>query len=245
MSSSGLFARVAVRPGYDCPIRRLAEDGHVHEFRPGRSDGHPPQIVVEPPNEECGGPLTNYPIEEITWVGGSVICRLPTVGPVSLFESSEETTTDESVDGEFPPVCENYGGGSCLGYGFSFLPVEPYRFYWRGGWLQLHFAVSEYPMLQRTVERLDDAGFDIALRQIIHSERARELGEDAESMTAVVDLSTLTERQRQVAATAIEMGYFTPDGDAAGIASKLDISQPTLSRHLRVVIRKILSQLFP
>ncbi|WP_101296916.1 helix-turn-helix domain-containing protein [Halegenticoccus soli] len=245
-NSSGLYARIAVCPGRECPVRRLSEDGRVRDFRPGRSDGHPPQIAVEPPNGGGGDPLADYPVEEIAWVGGHAVCRLPTVGPVSAFETADAIVADQGVDGRLPPPCENYGGGGCLAYGFSFLPVEPYRFHWRGGWLQLHFAVSEYSALQRTIERLNDAGFDLDLRQIIRSERARELQADAESTTAVVDLLTLTERQREVAETAIEMGYFEPDGaDAETIAAKLDVSRSTLSRHLRIVIRKILSQLFP
>lgn len=245
-NSSGLYARVAVRSGYDCPIRRLSEDGHIREFQPGRGDGHPPQISIEPPNGEHEDPLGDYPVEEITWIGDGVVCRLPTVGPISTFEDGDETATDEPGNDQSPPTCENYGGGGCLAYGFSFLPVEPYRFHWCGGWLQLHFVVSEYPALQTTIERLVDAGFDLDLRQIVRSERAREMTVDVEPTTAVVDLSTLTERQRHVAETAIEMGYFASNGtDAGTIAAKLDISPSTLSRHLRVVIRKILSQLFP
>jgi DNA-binding CsgD family transcriptional regulator len=241
MNSSGIYARVAVRPGHECPIRRLSEDGHVREFRPGRSDGHPPQIAVEPPDGAADDPLAPYPVEAITWVGDGVLCRLPTVGPVSSFESE-----GEAVGSRSPPICENYGGGSCLAYGFSFLPVEPYRFYWRGGWLQLHFAVSEYPALQRTIERLDDGGFDLNLRQIIQSERARGSDEGNGSTVALVDLSTLTERQRQVAEAATEMGYFVSDAASAEqVAAELDISQSTLSQHLRAIIRKILSQLFP
>lgn len=42
------------------------------------------------------------------------------------------------------------------------------------------------------------------------------------------------------------MEYFGSDGtDAGTVATKLAISQSTLSRHLRVVLRKILSQVFP
>jgi DNA-binding CsgD family transcriptional regulator len=239
-NNSGVYARIAVRPGHECPIRRLSEDGRVREFRPGRSDGHPPQVAVVPPEGESDDPLAPYPVEEITWVGDSVICRLPTVGPVSAFEGGKA-----AVDGRTPPTCENYGGG-CLAYGFSFLPAEPYRVYWRGGWLQLHFAVSQYPTLQTTIERLTDAGFDLDLRQIIRSERARELDADERPKAALVDVSTLTERQREVAETAVEMGYFDADAaDAETVAAELDVSRSTLSQHLRVIIRKVLSQLFP
>lgn len=105
------------------PIRRFSEDGRVREFRPGRRDGHPPQVAVEPSVGETDDPLAPYPVEEVTWVGDGVLCRLPTVGPVSAFERS-----GGAVDGRSPPVCENFGEGSCLAYGFSFLPVEPTGF---------------------------------------------------------------------------------------------------------------------
>lgn len=62
----------------------------------------------------------------------------------------------------------------------------------------------------------------------------------------MVDVSTLTERQRQVGETAIEMGYFDSDGAGAQtVAEEFDISRSSLSQHLRAIIRKIFSQFFP
>jgi DNA-binding transcriptional ArsR family regulator len=219
----------------------------VRRFRPGNLGGNSPQVVVEP--DESGGtdPLAPFPVEEILRAGGRIVCRLPTVGPVShstTENSTERQEQESSINSEpVPPMCDNHGGGSCLAFGFEFLPVDPYRLRWRNGWLHVSIATREYATLRETIERLGGAGFDVDLRQIIRGEHATELHTNTEQRTELVDLSVLTDRQRQVAETAIEMGYFSPDGaDAAHVAATLDISQSTLSRHLRVVTEKILSQ---
>ena len=59
-----------------------------------------------------------------------------------------------------------------------------------------------------------------------------------------VDLD-LTERQREVATVAAEMGYFERGGaSAAEVAAALDISKSTLSTHLRAVSAKVFRELF-
>jgi predicted DNA binding protein len=61
----------------------------------------------------------------------------------------------------------------------------------------------------------------------------------------VVELSSLTTRQRELARFAAERGYFDPDGPAAEtVAAELDIAKATLSEHLRRVQREVASQLF-
>lgn len=50
----------------------------------------------------------------------------------------------------------------------------------------------------------------------------------------------LTERQRDVALTATEMGYFESEGaNATEVADALDISRSTLSSHLRAITAKM------
>lgn len=57
--------------------------------------------------------------------------------------------------------------------------------------------------------------------------------------------SVLTDRQREVARTATRMGYYDSDGaSAADVAAELDISQSTLSTHLRRIIGKVFDALF-
>ncbi len=81
------------------------------------------------------------------------------------------------------------------------------------------------------------------LDQVVGSDRAAdtETGTDA----AVYDLDQLTERQREVAARAVERGYFDPDGPAAEtVADELGVSKSTLSEHLRAVQRNLARQVF-
>lgn len=57
--------------------------------------------------------------------------------------------------------------------------------------------------------------------------------------------SVLTERQREVARTATRLGYYENDGaSAAEVAAELDITQSTLSTHLRRIIGKLFDTLF-
>jgi predicted DNA binding protein len=60
-----------------------------------------------------------------------------------------------------------------------------------------------------------------------------------------VDIGAFTDRQRQVAELANEKGYFENDeAGAEAVATELDIAQSTVSKHLRAVIRKLLSQIY-
>lgn len=56
----------------------------------------------------------------------------------------------------------------------------------------------------------------------------------------------LTERQREVLELAFEMGYYEWPRECTGeeLADRLGISSPTLSKHLYVAERKVLSMLF-
>lgn len=65
-----------------------------------------------------------------------------------------------------------------------------------------------------------------------------------ENAAAVTE--SLTDRQRGVLAAAHEMGYYNwPRGaTAAELAESLDISEPTLHKHLRAAERKLVAALF-
>lgn len=135
---------------------------------------------------------------------------------------------------------DDCGDGRCLARGFGFLPVGPYAVRWAYGRLRLHVAVADREETRETVATLRAAGFDAELAGIA-------AGDAADPATLVVlDLSTLTERQREVAQVAVDRGYFDPDGaDAAVVADELGISKATLSDHLRSVRAEIGEQAFP
>lgn len=68
---------------------------------------------------------------------------------------------------------------------------------------------------------------------------------DIAASAPVVALDGLTPRQREVAAVAVDHGYFDPEGaTAADVASELSISKSTLSEHLRIVQRELVRQSF-
>jgi predicted DNA binding protein len=81
-------------------------------------------------------------------------------------------------------------------------------------------------------ERFDD----VAVRNL--SQSGELVGNDFVS----VDTGQLTDRQREVLATAYEMGYFDyPKGaNAEEVAAALDISPSTLAEHLAAAQQKIL-----
>jgi PAS domain S-box-containing protein len=56
----------------------------------------------------------------------------------------------------------------------------------------------------------------------------------------------LTDRQREALTTALEAGYFEwpRENDGRAVAERLDITQPTLNKHLRVAERKTFELLF-
>lgn len=66
-----------------------------------------------------------------------------------------------------------------------------------------------------------------------------------ESAVVPVDLQRLTDRQREVLATAYDMGYFDyPRGaNASEVAAELDIQRATFTEHLNAAQSKLLDEL--
>jgi hypothetical protein len=107
-----------------------------------------------------------------------------------------------------------------------------------GGTLFLSFYAPEIETLRRIVRELRDTCERVHLRQLT---RTTESGADP----VYFDRGTLTARQREVLATAHEMGYFDhPKGANAGeVAGALGISSTTLAEHLSAAQRKLLDRL--
>lgn len=128
-----------------------------------------------------------------------------------------------------------------LAAGFRQLPVEPYNLRWQDEHVYLSFAAQDDEELQAAVRELEAVDFDVELRQLTTD--GDEV--DGDRDTAVIDLSTLTERQRTLAARAAAVGYFEPDGPSAErVADGFDINKATLSEHLRSVQRELIQQTF-
>ena len=157
----------------------------------------------------------------------------PLVEPVV---GAEETVVCR-VCGDGPPAgCDQ---GRCLSWDPTRLPVAPFGVRLRSGTLRLSVAATDGEELRATMSSLDDEGFDAA------PERVGGAAEAATDRLEVVNLSPVTDRQRELAAAAAHQGYFSPDGpSAAALAEEFDIAPGTLSEHLRTVQAKLFQQIF-
>lgn len=123
-------------------------------------------------------------------------------------------------------VCEVVEG---LGYPVSSLRASD-------GALSLTVHVPDLDAVEEVVAELEARFSDIHLEKLTRS------GDGADGEFVFVDRSRLTSRQREVLATAYEMGYFDhPKGaNASEVAAALDISPSTFSEHLAAGQRKLL-----
>lgn len=136
-------------------------------------------------------------------------------------------------------VCRLRGcDGDCPVCDLDFLPVEPLQVRCAGGELVFDLVATGGDEVRAVVSALEGPAADVEPLKLAAPD-----GDGAG--TAVVDLSALTARQRQVAAAALERGYFQRDADPAALAADLGVSQSTLSEHLRAVQSELFRQVFP
>lgn len=112
---------------------------------------------------------------------------------------------------------------------------------WENGRLQITSALSTRSEFQNLLDNINNSRDDVDLLQIVHDD----WHQTASIENVLVDLNSLTARQQEVTKRAIEMGYFDRQGASAEtIAAEFGISKSTLSNHLRIVTRKVLTQVF-
>jgi predicted DNA binding protein len=104
------------------------------------------------------------------------------------------------------------------------------------GTLYLVFYAPDPDRVRDIVAAARERFDDVAVRNLSQS------GELVGDGFVSVDTGRLTERQREVLATAFEMGYFDyPKGaNAEEVAADLDISPSTLAEHLAAAQQKVL-----
>jgi len=109
------------------------------------------------------------------------------------------------------------------------------------GELRLTLHLEDRTALREIVAELDDVAERVAVRYLVQGTAEGDGGGDA----AVVDRGRLTERQREVLATAHEMGYFEYPGgaNATQVAESLDITVSTFSEHLSRAQSRLLADL--
>lgn len=214
----GVHARIAVQPARDCPLRDLAESFPIRDLVPADA-GSAPQLVLDTPRPAA---VADRPgVDPVVSTDGVTICRLPALAPTS----------------DSDPC----GHDHCLAQGFGFLPVEPYSHRWAGSRFLVNVAATDGDQIEATVDRFREAGFSVSTEQLSTGAG----GVEADAERAVVDLTTLTTRQRELARFAAERDYFDPDGPSAEtISAELDIAKGTFSEHLRTVQAEVAGQLF-
>jgi DNA-binding CsgD family transcriptional regulator len=223
--TDGVHAQLAIKPREDCPLGRVVADYAVRRFVPAGAET-PPQVVLDADSAAGGAGVVDEPaLRPVEETKAVVVCRL--VPP------------DGEADGDSDWSCPGCST-RCPTGGFDFLPLRPYDRSVTGEWLRLTFAALDESALRACLRRLDDAGRAVSLETL----RAAPDGDDERAV--LVDLSDLTERQRETAALAVRRGYFEPDGVSADeLADELDVAKGTVSEHLRAVRAKVGRQLFP
>jgi len=106
----------------------------------------------------------------------------------------------------------------------------------RDGSLYVTFYATDVETVQDALADLQDWFDDVTVRRLTQS------SEDGDRDVVVVDRGRLTDRQREVLETCVEMGYFEHPRDTNGteVAAALDISPATFSEHLAAAQRTLL-----
>jgi predicted DNA binding protein len=107
------------------------------------------------------------------------------------------------------------------------------------GDLHLAFYAPDVEVVRDIVETARDRYDDVVVGQLTPT------GDEGSPDPVVVDADRLTARQREVLATAYEMGYFDHPkrANAGEVAAVLDISQSTFAEHLAAAQRKLVGAL--
>jgi len=104
------------------------------------------------------------------------------------------------------------------------------------GSLLVTLHVDSADRLRAVVEDLRAVAERVSVRYLVHG------GTDGDDeRTAVVDVGRLTDRQREVVETAVEMGYFEypRSASATEVAEALDIDVSTFAEHLTLAQSKL------
>lgn len=111
-----------------------------------------------------------------------------------------------------------------------------------GGDLVMTLHLPGVERLQEVVSDLEAVAEDVEIRYLVHA--SADADGEAGTDRTVVDRGRLTERQREVLATAYEMGYFEyPRGaNATEVAEALDVGLSAFAEHLAAAQGKLLSE---
>lgn len=177
------------------------------------------------------------PVTEVSWTdtgttsGATEQFTAPDAGPrfdeVFDYGSRQVYEFERQADG---CVCEQLEA--------SVGPVT--EVYAEAGKLHVTLYAADTQRLRQTVQQLSEAYDSVRLEYLVRSR-----SNDADPDLVPVDLRQLTDRQREVLATAHEMGYFAyPRAvNATEVATALEISRSTFTEHLNTAQSKLLDEL--
>lgn len=108
------------------------------------------------------------------------------------------------------------------------------------GRLYVTFVAPDHETLQKILESLASRYDKMDLRRALRSSESTE-----SQRLKIIDVGALTDRQRQVLATAHDAGYFEhpKEASAADVADQLGIARSTFSEHLAAAQRNLLDEL--
>ncbi|MFB6139809.1 MAG: helix-turn-helix domain-containing protein [Halosimplex sp.] len=166
-------------------------------------------------------------VEEFDLVGEYDESRLPEDGSV-VFETDRSDRVRFTRDGS-DCICE-----AVERLGVPVTDVTASR-----GTLRLSFHATDVETVRAAVEELDDAYGSVRI------DRLARTGDGEADDLVLVDRGRLTDRQREVLETAMEMGYFRRPraANATEVAAELDISPSTFAEHLASAQSKVLESL--
>jgi DNA-binding transcriptional ArsR family regulator len=178
----------------------------------------------------------------ITRVGGTV-CVDATADCVSEFTSEDELDDDGDLeqlfvgDGTRRYRLRHCGPTECPCTVLGDLGCPIARYVAQDGTLTIAFHAVDYEELQRVVGELRDRFPSADIKRFVRSPELEAGGE-----SVLVERGNLTERQREVLETALEMGYFDRprEANATEVAAALDITPSTFTEHLSAAQRKLL-----
>jgi len=156
--------------------------------------------------------------------GDTCLCK-------AIVQRSETVVEHTETDLENDCVCSVFHDHACVA---DISTVDD-------GGITITTYVSDRSVIEDLIGDLGNVGTEIELVEI-----TRNYDGNLEGRVERVDLSSLTEKQREAAELAIEMGYYTRPRETslAEMAEELGISQQALSQRLGTVEEKLITQLF-
>lgn len=150
--------------------------------------------------------------------------------PRSEFTSSSKEISRITRTSPQPCVCETIERHGC--------PVRAITAV--DGTLYVAFMTTDHEMLQEILSELTDSYDEIDVRRAIQSSESS----DSEQLR-IINVGTLTERQKEVLVTAHRMGYFEhpKEASATEVADNLGIVRSTFTEHLATAQRNLLEEL--